>query len=78
MLMSSGPLLEIRSTCGDKMVADDEHFYVYKNQSVKGYNPGLYKLSSAQSEQNSQGGAVRLTGRVLQSNTSAIMLKRSE
>jgi len=47
MLMSSGPLLEIRSTCGDKMVADDEHFYVYKNASVKGYNPGLYKLSSA-------------------------------
>lgn len=65
MLMSSGPLLEIRGTTGDKMIADDEHFYIYKNQSVKGYNPGLYKLSTAQSEQNCQGGAVRLTGKVL-------------
>ena len=78
MLMSSGPLLEIRGTCGDKMIADDEYFYIYKNQSVKGYNPGLYKLSSAQSEQNSQGGAVRLTGRMLQSNTSEVMAERSE
>jgi hypothetical protein len=65
MLMSSGPLLEIRGTCGDKMISDEECFYIYKNQSFRGYNPGLYKLSSAKSEQNSQGGAQRLTGRVL-------------
>jgi hypothetical protein len=47
--MSSGHLLELRNSAGDRMIADEDHFYVYKESGVKGFNPGIYKLNSASS-----------------------------
>lgn len=76
ILMSSGNLLELRNSAGDRMVADDEHFYVYKESGVKGVNAGIYKLSSASSLQSSQGAAFRMSGRILQSNTSQPFVDR--
>jgi len=76
ILMSSGPLLELRNSSGDRMIADEESFYVYKESGVKGFNAGIYKLSSASSLQSCQGAAFRMSGRVLQSNTSQAFVDR--
>lgn len=46
MSLHSGDLIHIKGTLHDKMVADDEYFYFYKNQQDKGM-PGLYKVTQA-------------------------------
>ena len=76
ILMSSGHLLELRNSAGDRMIADEEHFYVYKESGVKGFNAGIYKLSSASSLQSAQGAAFRMSGRILHSNTSQPFVDR--
>jgi hypothetical protein len=76
ILMSSGSLLELKNTQGDRMISDEDHFYVYKESGVKGFNPGIYKLSSASSFQSSQGAAFRMSGKIVHSNTSKPFVDR--
>ena len=70
MLMSSGHLLELRNSEGDRMVADDDYFYIYKKSGAKGFNPGIYKLNAAFKMQSYQGAAFRMAGKIMQQNTS--------
>ena len=47
MSLHSGDLVYVKGSIGDKMVADEEHFYFYKNQHDRGVHPGLYKVTQA-------------------------------
>lgn len=42
---NSGDLWNIRGYNGDRIITDDQHFYVYKAQEERGSLPGLYKLT---------------------------------
>jgi hypothetical protein len=77
--MCSVSLLDLTATDEDKLIADDNHFYIYKKLQRTGYNPGIYKLSSASLTQGSQSAAFRMAGRVLHQNTSsAFMVRQSQ
>jgi hypothetical protein len=45
MNLNSGDLSYIKGSLGDKLIADDEYFYVYKNQQDKGMQRGIYKFT---------------------------------
>jgi hypothetical protein len=47
MSLHSGDLAHVKGSLHDKMVADEEHFFFYKNQYDKGMQPGLYKVTQA-------------------------------
>jgi len=47
MSLHLGDLVHVKGSIGDKMVADEEHFYVFKNQHDRGVHPGLYKVTQA-------------------------------
>ena len=43
--LNLGELLYIKGSLGDKLIAGDEYFYVYKNQQDKIIQRGIYKLT---------------------------------
>jgi hypothetical protein len=45
MLISSGSQFDLKVSSGDKMIADDDYFYIYKFNDKKGFNSGIYKMS---------------------------------
>ena len=45
MNLNSGDLSYIKGSLGDKIISDDEYFYVYKNQQDKGMHRGIYKIT---------------------------------
>lgn len=47
MNFHSGDLVSVKGSQRDKMVADDDHFYFFKNQPDKGMPTGLYKVTQA-------------------------------
>ncbi len=47
MHMNSGSQFDLTSSDEDKLVADENYFYIYKKLKRPGYNPGIYKVSSA-------------------------------
>jgi hypothetical protein len=62
-------IFQIKSSCGDTMICDRDYFYVYKNKSYLGCNPGLYKFSGA-NDSAGMGPSARMVGNIVHSNTS--------